>query len=158
MTELQTMSPVMQRLFEDIDDAAAPQSAALREVAAAWNSARHRSAAAVMDLLPRPSHAHAFVVGRSPVHHLPRLMAPPHVPAGLPLAELANPRLVARLRRVLAHVAARNEPLVVRHRLRLMNNDKAYAELFAAPCRGKTGEERFLCALALRQLQGSWDS
>jgi hypothetical protein len=62
------------------------------------------------------------------------------------------------LRRVLDFVVARQEPVVVRHRIWLKGGERAHAELLVAPCAPQTSEQKFFCALALRHEQGAWET
>lgn len=169
MTELQTLSPVMRRLFDGVDQAAEPQSQAVKAAASAWKAERSAGG------LPRPEQvwtklepewlAHAFIVAYAPGRRKLQLVraglgtAPSGtIPEGPPLNELKNRKLTSRLRRVLDLVAARQEPVVVHHQLRLGDGQPAYAELLVAPCVSSEDKQPFFCALALRHLQRGWEN
>jgi hypothetical protein len=169
MTELQALSPMMRRLFDDVDQAVEPQSQAVKAAAAAWQAERSGGGLPRADLvwskLESEWLAHAFIVAYAPERRTLQLIraglgtAPSGtIPEGPPLKELKNRLLTSRLRRVLDLVAARQEPVIVHHRLRLGDGQPAYAELLVAPCTSDEDNQPFFCALALRHLQSGWES
>jgi hypothetical protein len=156
MTELAIISPAMRRLFNEIDGAAEPQSAALREIVTAYRTSKSSNADQICTGLHPAARMHCFIaelVGEGGRLAITRSGSSPSEP---PLAELEKPRLLAALRRVLKEVGAMDEPLVIRRRDRLSHGEQVEFELFAGPYPPARHSRTFLCGIAFRRNTEPW--